>query len=1173
MAVPVDLPAPKAPGGKPPAFKPTPSFDAGLDLPAPKPRASPLPTAANADAGDLDIIDLPAPKTSGLSDLPTPKSGPPTFAGPAPLEPLGIIDLPTPKGISDLPAPKPGANLDLPAPKGFFDDLPQPANPDRQPGSDLIAPKGFFDDLPQVAKAEHASPPSAGFFDDLPAPVPTATSPAGGGFFGDDLALSSNKATEPMISGVFDDLPEPDMRSAGQELDLELRGSGTPEPESKPESKPEPKPESKPEGALDLGALDLDLPTPSSDFADLDLSAPSAPSAKAGISIKASPPAAPPRAPDNTIEALPKIGGELRLELEGESPSAGPFQGIKEREPKKAPAAEVVAPAPTAKAKRKKLVLGGVAAAVALVVGGGLLYQRHTAQKERAAALAEHLQAAQAAIYSDHPDHWNRASTAAGAALQVDSSNVAAIGLRAEALIAGALDTGLDGQARIAQGQALLRDALSRNVTGPALEIGQALSQIATNQAGRSIAKLEEHLKREPKNGFLHLYLGWARAAMSEPLKAVASFNAAIAADPKTKLPAVYARGRAKLELLDLEGAKTDFAAVLEIAKDHIGAQVGLAAALPPSQASQREIDLLAVLARKDIASADPRAVVQAWTLAGEVARVGDRLDVARERYRQALAITKLDVPALVGLARVELRDGKLAVAADLVQKALSQRADDLEGMLVAAELAVRQGKIADATAITSQLANRVPPLLPLQRARLQLVVGQALEAQSRDAEAVDAWVEGAKMAGDLDLSPMMAAVTKLSMLAKKATDNHDEQKAADFRARADELLSSLVDRAQSDAYLSRTLGGAYLGAGDSVKAEQLLRRAVEIRATDIDSRLALAKALANLQRIDDAVGQLQAAQDLDATRLDISLELARILENAKRDADATEQYIKLIDQKDASLQARIHAGKYLARRGDFKRAAAQAELILEAEPENAAGHYLRGEGFLAANKLEEARKELAIAIDVDPDPQYLDAQGRIAEASVVSTGDTKYYDLALRAYERAIDADPTMINPQAGMGRVYVERKQWSKAAVPLAAAIKLDPNNTEVMYNLGVTYKNLGLVAEGTEWLELAIRNKPDPDAYWQLAQLYQDLNRGQRTANALRQATRLARDKEAAEGVKVQWLTEAWYRLGETELGLHNDAAARAAYETYVERNPPVGAQLTEARRLLSSSLRRQ
>lgn len=1189
-ATPFDLPAPKSPSSRG-------GIDlGGADLPAPKPKSPGTPAAPPpSHAGDtgLDIIDLPAPKAStGIQDLPTPKTKVPGQRPPAlPAQAtsnssLDIIDLPAPKGISDLPMPKPGANLDLPAPKGFFDDLPQPAAAAKQAPTDLVAPKGFFDDLPQPAKAPHNSPNAAGFFDDLPVPSRPAAplppppsagffdddqlaprrpaappSPPSAGFFDDQAAPAAN-ASPAAASGVFDDLPEPTARPAAFDLDLSPSGASAAEAEP---------------AAAEAGAaakLDLDLPSSGGDFADLDLSAPSSPPpppAKTGISIKSNSTAAAPKSSEAVIEAPAKGGPELNLELEDESTRVAQVQFARDREPQKQAAVGRMPVAEAKKPKRKAVLIGGAVAVVVLGLGGELFYRHHSAQQKRAAELAEHLRAARVAIHSDQADHWNKAGTEASAALAVDEHNKPAIGLRAEALLAGALDTGVGGETRIAQGRRVLSDALDKNLSGPDLDTAQALASIAANQANQSLAKLDDSLKREPSNAFLHIYKGWAHAAMNDPKGAVQEFDAALAADPNTKLPALYARGRAKLQLLDLEGAKADFAAVLAIAKDHIGAQVGLAASLPASQSQQREADLLAVLERKDIASGDPRAVVYAWTLAGDIARNNDRLDVARERYRQALALSKLDVPALVGLARVELRDGRLAIAADLVKKALGQRADDLEAMLAGAEVSVRQGKIDEAFAITTKLASRVPPLLPLQRARLQLVVGNMLEAQSKDDEAIDAWVEGAKAAGDLDLAPMMAAVTKLGALAKKATDSHDDKKAADYRSRADELLSSLADRAHADPYLAKTLGAAYLDSGDLSKAEGFLRRAVELRGSDIDSRLMLARTLASMRRPDDALQQLQAAQALDTSRLDISLEVARTLEGAHRDSEAAAEYTKLISHKDASIQARIHAGRFLARRGDFKHAGEQAEAILRAEPDNAAGHYLKGEGLMFANKLDDARRELTLAVDADPDPQYLDAQGRAAEASVASTSDTKFYDLALRAYERAIDVDATMFNPQAGTGRIYVARKEWSKAAAPLAAAIKIDPKNTDVMYNLGVTYKNLGHVPESIEWLEAAIRAKPDPDAYWQLAQLYQDADRGHETANALNQATRLARDKETSQGTKIEWLSEAWYRLGQIELGLHNDAAAKAAYEMYVGRNPPAGAQLSEARRLLSTTLR--
>ena len=223
---------------------------------------------------------------------------------------------------------------------------------------------------------------------------------------------------------------------------------------------------------------------------------------------------------------------------------------------------------------------------------------------------------------------------------------------------------------------------------------------------------------------------------------------------------------------------------------------------------------------------------------------------------------------------------------------------------------------------------------------------------------------------------------------------------------------------------------------------------------------------------------------------------------------------------------------------------------------------------MIVANRLDDARKELALAVDGDPDPQYLDAQGRAAEASAV--GDTKYFDLALRAYERAIAAAPQMFNPQAGTGRVYIARKEYSKAVVPLLAASKIDPKNTEVMFYIGLAYKNTGQPTTAAQWLTNAVKAHPDADGYWQLAQIYQDAN-DSRQESALREATSLGAAKETKDGVKVEWLTDAYYRLGQTEYGLHNNPAAKAAYEKFVGRSPPAGPQLSEARQLLNGELR--
>src|SRR5205823_6030520 len=147
---------------------------------------------------------------------------------------------------------------------------------------------------------------------------------------------------------------------------------------------------------------------------------------------------------------------------------------------------------------------------------------------------------------------------------------------------------------------------------------------------------------------------------------------------------------------------------------------------------------------------------------------------------------------------------------------------------------------------------------------------GKLLETQADDNGALDKWQQCGKLAGDLDLSCTMAAIGKLGKLQKKALDDKNPEAAAQFRERADQLLSVLADKATNDPALGLTLGIAYLDAGDPTKAEVWLRRATEARASDPEAKYQLAKALSKLGRNDDAIEELRAAIEIDPSRADI---------------------------------------------------------------------------------------------------------------------------------------------------------------------------------------------------------------------------------------------------------------------------------------------------------------
>jgi len=1143
-----DLPQPKGVSSSHPA---EPSAPRGMFDALPQPNRA-QPPELPAPKGFFD--DLPQPSRVQPPELPAPKGFFDDLPQPARTQPPG---LPAPKGFFDDRAPPPLAETpELPAPKGFFDDLPQPA---LQAGGsvDLPAPQGYFDDLPgRTLNSKPELPAPQGYFDDLPGRTLNSKPelPAPQGYFENVPGLPLiSKPEVPAPQGFFDNLPARPIKKADELApkgffdDPHRDGAGsTQHAERDPGSQ---------------AGVEIDFQAPpraASSFDDLDLSKPST-----AVRFDATT-----RAPAAAAQR-PAHAESGQLQLEGAPPTLAAASPAAQRPGKQAPVLDPVATA-SARARRNKLVLGGVLALAVLGGGGFLLYQRHAAAVEREAELTSQLATAREAYAASDARHWQRAGTAAREVVALDPLNPEALGIATEALFASALGDGTGATTKRGQARAMLDAANGAGISTPILARSRALAALVEGQPDAALAQLKPLIARAPKDGALALYQGWALAAQGDQAGAVAAYDRATL-DPAVKLAALYGRGNARLERGDLAGARADFTAVLELSRDHIGAQVGLAAAQPPAAAQQQEADVLAILARKDIAGADPRAVARAWTLAGGAARKAGRFDVARERFRKALAAVAQDVEATTGLAETELRDGKVTAAAELTAGALAVAKDNVPAQLLQSEIEIKQNNLPLATKRLAALASHPTPLGPRDEARLHLVTGKLHEAEGKDDEAVDAYARGAKAAGDLDLMPLMAGVAKLSAMTQAAIAAKDDARASELRARSEQLLGELGELAEREPNLAMTVGVAFLQVGNTAKAELWLRRVVEARPGDAEAWFQLGRALLKNANAEEALRALLAASERDPARADIGVELARTHEALGHDAEAAALYGKLLAGPEPSLELRGRAGRFFARTGALDKAGEQGTKIVAADPNNAAGLYLKGEGLLVVGKALEAKQVFQRAVDLERDPQYLDALGRAAEA-LSQTGDRELQDLALRSYLAAAEAVPPPFNALAGQGRLYVARHEAAKAITPLLAAARIDSRNPDVMFLLGAAYQELQQATTALQWLEASAKLAPRADAFWRIGQLYRDANKGAQAAAALGSANRLAAEAEKKTGKPTPWLTDSLYLQGRVSLDLHSDAIAREAWLLYVARNPPPSAQLTEVKQLLATALRR-
>ena len=1184
----VDLPAPKA---VPKPREPEPFTLDGVDLVAPvgpSPRGAPAPADAPKATARGPYTDLPAPKgppaisalpmpkgPPAISDLPMPK-GPPAISDlPAPKRASGndlFDDLPAPKGpmIGDLPTPKrPAAapppepkrtvggmpptipparplanNAQLPAPKGFFDDLPGPAT--GKGGVDLPAPKGFFDDLPGPATnppAARVAPPSpGGMFDDLP----PAKSPA------------------PAI-GLFDDLPPPSVPRAerfpapapsvapgaaleGIDLPPPSGGSGMIELEPTNASArsvpatPRTHAPSEPPPALELG---------DGDPLGLDLPASPAAAAAAGrgvVSFKAGASTS----PGSDSRASATNTGDIDLAVPRRD---APAQPKVRATPKAGPAKAKLSP------RAAKLVLAAVLGVGAVGAGGFFMYKRWDAQQTRAADLDRNLKAARKAALANDETHWRRAARAADDVLALDKRNAEALGIAAQAALVAYVEEGTQAEARLANGRRLLETATTNGAHHPTVDKAAAVRDLIEGDYAGAIAALKPLAARGDADA--QLYLGWAQAGAQEWAAAQQAFTAALTARP---VAATYGLAQAQQAGGDVAAAHASYLKVIELAPEHVGALVGEVLTAPNSDLGKRETSLLAILQRAGIDKADPRAVVLAWTRAGDEARRGGRLDAARDRYRKALAILPGDRGVLVSLAATELADGKIDAAAEAAAKALALAPDDVDAALTAAEIDLRRAKIPEAAARLAALRERKPPITaPALLGRLDMIDGHRLEAEKNPAAALAAYERAATALGAGDIAPTIAAATLLGHMADAAKT---PEEATTLRARADAKLTTIAAAATSDAGIAIALGVAYLSAGAAPQAERWLRSAIEQRPTEVEAHYQLAEALRRQGKQDEAVATLVKAFELDPSRIDLGVELARGFEAARRDADAAELYRKLLRLPDVTVETKIRAGRFFARTGDIAAARALGDELLAVTPDDPTGLFLKGEGLLLDKRYSEARRVMQEATSRSPDAQFLEGLGRVSEKFSGQTGDTAVRDEALRAYDQAASLDESIVNAWAGAGRIRLARGEYDKAITAFKKALEKDPGNADLPYGLGMAYVELEDRPNAVTWLTKAVAAQPRADAYYKLGELYYESDRAGPAASALERATTLATTDERKDGVTVPWLTDALWLLGTVQQVMHNDGATIRAWEAYLARNPKNQAQAEEVRRYLTA-----
>ena len=232
-----------------------------------------------------------------------------------------------------------------------------------------------------------------------------------------------------------------------------------------------------------------------------------------------------------------------------------------------------------------------------------------------------------------------------------------------------------------------------------------------------------------------------------------------------------------------------------------------------------------------------------------------------------------------------------------------------------------------------------------------------------------------------------------------------------------------------------------------------------------------------------------------------------------------------------------------------YSEAVQRLNAALALEPNRADLHAELARAYVGLERFDQARDEADVAIQLDRE-QVL-AYNAAGLASYY-TGDL---GLAVEAYRKAIEVDPTDHQSHTNLGLAFFQMRSWSRAREEFNLALKYLPDATitntaiqrsYILYLVGLTYSNTQLHDRAVKSLNEALAIDPNYfDALRQIARDYAALADYRASERALRRA--LQQSPGAAEDAQVlSQLGQVYEAAGEPHQAL-------AAFSEALTRDP--------------------
>jgi tetratricopeptide (TPR) repeat protein len=196
-------------------------------------------------------------------------------------------------------------------------------------------------------------------------------------------------------------------------------------------------------------------------------------------------------------------------------------------------------------------------------------------------------------------------------------------------------------------------------------------------------------------------------------------------------------------------------------------------------------------------------------------------------------------------------------------------------------------------------------------------------------------------------------------------------------------------------------------------------------------------------------------------TSIEIKIAEATAFINAGNELRAMEVLSELLKEDPYNQIAIDSLFVFYYKRYEFEKAIDILNPIIEHRPDS---FHLsnRALAYIELTKIKEAEADCNQAIKLNSNnPHAWINLGSVFRIS-------RKFTESLLAYDKGLEQDPTNLKALAGKGLVYTERQDWKKAADEFEAALKINPNDSEVLFTYSFNLLAAGDYNRGFKYYE---------------------------------------------------------------------------------------------------------